>query len=106
MSYTQTASRLYYLTRLKRLPLKLSATYYSSFILQATYFSCALYYKSCTIVIYYSNDNGLYYKTTIQANSALARSISYDRMVRSKLKRTLQLYLYVRKTVIVEATEH
>jgi len=61
---------------------------------------------SFTTVIYNSNDSGLYYKTTIQANSSLARSISYDRMVRSKLKRTLQLYLYVRKTVIVEATEH
>jgi hypothetical protein len=40
-----------------------------------------LYYKCFTIVIYDHNDNGLYYKTTILANLALAKSVNYDHKV-------------------------
>ncbi len=53
-----------------------------------------LYYKSFTIVIYDRNDNGLYYKTTIVANLALARSVNYDRKVCCKLKRTFTIVNY------------
>jgi hypothetical protein len=48
-----------------------------------------LYYKSFTIVIYYCNDSGLYYKTMILANQALSRSVNYEHKVCFKLKRTL-----------------
>ena len=47
---------------------------------------CGLYYKTITIVIYDRNDNGLYYKTAIVANFALARSVNYNHKVRCKLK--------------------
>jgi hypothetical protein len=50
-----------------------------------------LYYKSFTIVIYNRNDNGLFYKTTILANLALARSVNYDRKVCCKLKHTFMI---------------
>jgi hypothetical protein len=53
-----------------------------------------LYYKSFTIVIYNRNDNGLYYKTTIVANLALARSVNYNCKVRCKLKRTFMVVNY------------
>jgi hypothetical protein len=43
-----------------------------------------------TIVIYNRNDNDLYYKTTIIANLALARSVNYYRKVGSKLERNLR----------------
>ncbi len=56
--------------------------------------TCGLYYKSFTIVIYYHNDNGLYYKTTIVANLALARSVNYNRKVSCKLKRTFTIVIY------------
>jgi len=46
---------------------------------------------ACTIVVYYHNDSGLYYKTMILANLVLTRSVNYDCKVRSKLKRTLTL---------------
>ncbi len=77
-----------------------------------------MYYKSFTIIIYNRNDitiviydlnySGLYYKTTIVTNLALARSINYDRRILIynhkdcyKLKRNLQSY----KTFTVQATE-
>ncbi len=77
-----------------------------------------MYYKSfttiiynrndSTIVIYDLNDSGLYYKTTIVTNLALAKSINYDRRTLIydhkdcyKLKRNLQSY----KTFIVQATD-
>jgi hypothetical protein len=53
-----------------------------------------LYYKSFTIVIYDRNDNGLYYKTTIIANLALARSVNYDLKVFCKLKYTFKIINY------------
>ncbi len=37
-----------------------------------------LYYKCFTIVIYDHNDNGLYYKTALVTNLALAMIINYD----------------------------
>ncbi len=43
------------------------------------------------IVIYDHNDNGLYHKTTIVANLALARNINYDCKVRCKLERTFMI---------------
>jgi hypothetical protein len=43
-----------------------------------------LYYKSFMIIIYDCNDNGLYYKTMIVANLALARSVNYDCKVTAK----------------------
>ncbi len=74
--------------------------------------SCGLYYKSFTIVIYDRNDNGLYYKTTIEANLtmivaklALARSINYDRKVCCKLKHTFTIVNYDPKPFIVQFTE-
>jgi hypothetical protein len=61
--------------------------------------TCGLYYKSFTIiiydrndsmiVIYNHNDSGQYYKNMILANFAFARSITCDRKVCCKLKRTL-----------------
>ena len=33
--------------------------------MEVLYFSCGLYYKQVTIVIYDCNDSGQYYKTTI-----------------------------------------
>jgi hypothetical protein len=75
------------------------------------FYSCGLYYKIFTIVIYNRNDNGLYYKTTIVANLttivanlALARSINYDRKVRCKLKRTFMIVNYDPKPFILQAT--
>jgi hypothetical protein len=59
--------------------------------------SGGLYYKSFAIVIYDRNDNGLYYKTTIIANLALARSVNYDH------KGTLQFAAYL-TTFIVQDT--
>ncbi len=53
-----------------------------------------LYYISFTIVIYDHNDNGLYYKTMIIANLALARSVNYDGKVHCKLKRTFTIVNY------------
>jgi hypothetical protein len=47
-----------------------------------------LYYKSFTIVIYYCNDSGLYFKTTIRINLALSRSVNDEHKVRYKLKHT------------------
>ncbi len=55
---------------------------------------CGLYYKSFMIVIYDRNDNGLYYKTAIVANFALARSVNYNHKVRCKLKRTFTIVNY------------
>ncbi len=55
---------------------------------------CGLYYKSFTIVIYDHDDNGLYYKTGIIANLALARSLNYDRKVHCKLKLTITILNY------------
>ncbi len=62
-----------------------------------------MYYKSFTIIIYDRNDNGLYYKTTIVANLALARSVNYDCKVRCKLKRTFMILNYDPKLFIVLA---
>ncbi len=53
-----------------------------------------LYYKSFTIVIYIYNDNGLYYKSTIIANLALARRVNYDCKARCKLKHTFSILNY------------
>jgi len=70
-----------------------------------------LYYISFAIVIYYRNDNGLFYKTTIVANLttivanlALARIVNYDHKVRCKLKRTFTIVNYDPKLFIVQAT--
>ncbi len=75
------------------------------------FYSCGLYYKSFTIVIYNRNDNGLYYKTTIVANLttivanlALARRINYECKVRCKLKRTFMIVDYDPKSFILQAT--
>jgi len=64
------------------------------------------------IVIYGRNDNGLYYKTTIVANStmivanlALARSVNYNHKVCCKLKRTFMIVNYDPKPFIVQATD-
>jgi hypothetical protein len=59
-----------------------------------TYVISGLYYKSFTIAIYNSNDNGLYYKTMIVANLVLARSINYNCKVRCKLKHTFTIVNY------------
>jgi hypothetical protein len=56
------------------------------------------------IIIYVHNDNGLYYKTMIVANLALARSINYDCKVCCKLKRTFTIVNYDPKPFIVQAT--
>ncbi len=63
-----------------------------------------LYYKSFTIVIYDCNDNGLYYKTMIIANLALARSVSYDHKLCCKLKRTFTIVNHDPKPFTVQAT--
>ena len=52
-----------------------------------------------TIVIYDRNDSGLYYKTTILAYLALARSVIYDFKVRYKLKSTLQSQITIVKHI-------
>jgi len=39
---------------------------------------CGLYYKCFMIVSYDRNDSGLYYKTTIVYNLALAWIVNYD----------------------------
>jgi hypothetical protein len=57
-----------------------------------------MYYKSSTIVIYDRNANGLYYKTMIVANLALARSINYNR------KGTLQFAAYL--TIVIYDPKH
>ncbi len=62
-----------------------------------------LHYKSFTIIIYDRNDNGLYYKTTIVANLALARRINYDCKVRCKMKHTFTIVNYDPKPFIVQA---
>ncbi len=58
------------------------------------------------IVIYDRNDSGLYHKSTIITNLALARSnhriIIYDRKERYKQKHNSRLYL----TFTVQATAH
>ncbi len=53
------------------------AHYYKVVGFKATVTS-VLYYKSFTIIIYNHNDSGLYYKTMIQANLPIARSINYN----------------------------
>jgi hypothetical protein len=69
-----------------------------SFILPASFHlnikCCGLYYKSFTVVIYNLNDNGLYYKTMIVANLALARCVNYDHKVCCKLKHTFMIASY------------
>jgi len=47
---------------------------------------CGLYYKCFIIVIYNYNVSVQYYKTTI----IIKASLSYDRNLRSKLKRKLR----------------
>jgi hypothetical protein len=81
--------------------------------------TCGLYYKSFTIVYYDSNDNtiiiydrndsGLYYKTLIVTNLALAMSVNYVCKIVfyvckecSKLKHSF----YDHKTFIAQATGH
>jgi hypothetical protein len=59
--------------------------------------SCGQDYKSFTFVIYNRNDNGLYYKTMIVANLALARSVNYNHKVRCKLKHTFTIVNYAPK---------
>jgi hypothetical protein len=51
------------------------------------------------MVIYDRNANGLYYKSTIIANLALARCVNYDHKVRFKLQRTFMIM----KTLLLEA---
>jgi hypothetical protein len=46
--------------------------------------------KTFTIVPYDRNGSSLYYKTTIQANLALARIVNYYLEVNCKLKHTLR----------------
>jgi len=53
-----------------------------------------LYYQSFMAVIYYCNDNCLYYKPMIVANFALGRSINYDHKVHFKLKRIFPIMNY------------
>ncbi len=58
------------------------------------------------IVIYNHNDNGLYCKTVILANLALARSVNYDCKVCCKLNCTFTIVNYDRKIFIVQAIGH
>jgi hypothetical protein len=61
------------------------------FVQRQVSYSCGLYYKSFTIVIYNRNDStiviydcsdsGKYYKTMILAILALSRSVNYDRKI-------------------------
>jgi hypothetical protein len=57
------------------------------------------------MIIYALNDNGLYYKTMIIANLALASSVNYDRKVCCKLKCTCTIVNYDPKPFIVQATD-
>ncbi len=50
------------------------------------------------IVIYDYNANGLYYKTTILTNFALATNVNYDRKVRFELKCTFTIINYDSKS--------
>jgi len=63
----------------------------------------SLYCKSFTIVICDRNDSGLWYKTTLLENLALAESVNYDHKVGCKLKRTLRTKNYDLKTYVVQA---
>jgi hypothetical protein len=65
------------------------------------YDTCGLYDKRFMIIIYNHNDSGLYHKTTILANLALARSIRYDHEACYELKYTFTIVSYDRKTIIV-----
>ncbi len=58
------------------------------------YYTSGLSYKSFMIIIYDRNDNGLYYKTTIVANLALARSINYDHKGTLKFAAYLMIVIY------------
>ncbi len=67
-----------------------------------------LCYKSFAIITYYHEDSGLYYKTIILANLALATSANCDRKVCCKLKHTLLSYFTIVnfdcKTITAQAT--
>jgi hypothetical protein len=69
-----------------------------------SYNTSMLYYKCFTIVIYNCNDSGLYYKTMIITNLALAmiinydpRVVIYDHKVCFKLKHALRLQFMIVK---------
>jgi hypothetical protein len=56
--------------------------------------SGGLYYKSFAMIIYDRNDNGLYYKTTIIANLALARIVNYDHKGKFQFAAYLTIVIY------------
>ncbi len=58
------------------------------------YYTSGLSYKSFTIIIYDRNVNGLYYKTTIVANLALARRVNFDRKGTLKFAACLMIVIY------------
>ncbi len=74
-------------------------------------YTCGLYYKSFTIVIYDRNDSSQYYNIMIMIISyapnltlALDSVINYDRKWCSKLKCNLRSKIYDLKTFMVQAT--
>ncbi len=51
-------------------------------------------------IIYDCNDRALYYKTTILDNLSIAKSVNYDCELYCKLKSTITIVNYDRKTFV------